>query len=116
MIRDKAVVPLYLHTCQCGSSVNPDEFLSFLLGCDYAWQIYEVQQFPDPFSRRYWSGCCKVSLPPIEDKLLFILTYFKRYLFPTNLGFLLGLSPCQAQVIPNIPRKFCKIKKCLRLP
>lgn len=82
MIRYKAVVPLYPHTYQCVSSLNPDEFLSLL----------------------------------IEDKLLFILTYFTPYLFQTILGFLLGLSQRQAQIRPNIQRKFCKIKKCLRFP
>jgi len=82
------------------TGITPAEFLVLLMDFDYAWQIYEVEQLIDSFPRqRQPGGGRKVTgLPHIEDKLLFILIYFKLYPLQTVLGFLFGMSQSQANV------------------
>ncbi|MBW4465193.1 MAG: transposase, partial [Pegethrix bostrychoides GSE-TBD4-15B] len=59
------------------TGLRPDEFAALLPSFEAAWQAYLQQQFIDPPRHRRYGGGRKPHLQAIEDKLLFILFYFR---------------------------------------
>jgi hypothetical protein len=77
------------------TGLQPEEFTSLLESFATAWQAYLKREYIDrPRSRRFGGGR-HAHLHTIEDKLLFILTYF--WLYPTQAvqGSLFGLGQPQ---------------------
>lgn len=90
-----------LHTkpalCHALTSFTPTEFMLLLLEFDLAWAIYEVDTLLDaPSRQRNPGGGRKATLLRIEDKLLFILVYFKLYPLQIVQGLWFGMSQGQA--------------------
>lgn len=89
-----------LHTkpalCQAFTSFTPTEFMLLLMEFDLAWAIYEVETLLDaPSRQRNPGGGRKATLLRIEEKLLFILVYFKLYPLQIVQGFWFGMSQGQ---------------------
>jgi hypothetical protein len=62
------------------TSLDPDEFDILLVPFEKAWQDYINRQYIDKkLRKRRYGGGRKPRLVTIEDKLLFILFYFKVY-------------------------------------
>lgn len=106
-----------LHTnpalCQALTSFTPTEFMLLLLEFDLAWSIYEVETCLDhPPRQRAPGGGRKAALPRVEDKLLFILVYYKLYPLQIVQGFWFGMSQGQAnawiQILTPIVRTALK--------
>src|SRR5918997_3464811 len=62
------------------TSLDPEEFETLLIPFEQAWENYVNQHFRHKKARkRRYGGGRKPHLLAIEDKLLFILFYFKVY-------------------------------------
>lgn len=62
------------------TSLDPDEFELLLIPFQQAWEAYVTRYYIEKKSRkRRYGGGRKPTLSAIEDKLLFILFYFKVY-------------------------------------
>lgn len=90
-----------LHTkpalCQALTSFTPTECMLLLLEFDLAWSFYEVETLLEaPARDRNPGGGRKATLVRIEDKLLFILVYFKLYPLQIVQGLWFGMSQGQA--------------------
>lgn len=79
------------------TSLHPSEFEALLPSFEAAWQAYLEAEFIHnrPRQRRYGGGRRSV-LHAVEDKLLFILMYFKVYPLQEVQGLFFGLSQAQA--------------------
>lgn len=80
------------------TSLEPDEFEKLLPSFSRAWQEYLEQEESERKTkrRRKKGGGRRGQLKRIEDKLLFILVYFKTYPLQVVQGQLFGLSQGQA--------------------
>ena len=80
------------------TSLTPAEFEKLLLSFEKAWNNYQENQVSKDRSqrKRKEGGGRKSSIKKIEDKLLFILVYFKIYPLQVVQGQLFGMSQPQA--------------------
>lgn len=79
------------------TSLDPQEFDTLLIAFEKAWCDYVLQHHIHQKSRkRRYGGGRKPHLLAIEDKLLFILIYFKVYPLQEVLAFLFGMSQGRA--------------------
>lgn len=84
-------------TLRALTSLDPAEFEALLPSFEVAWQAYIQEHWVQgqERQRRYGAGR-RPQLHHMEDKLLFILLYFKLYPLQEALGVLFGLSQAQA--------------------
>jgi Helix-turn-helix of DDE superfamily endonuclease len=79
------------------TSLDPEEFERLLLPFEKAWQDYLNRHYIHTKSRkRRYGGGRKPHLVLIEDKLLFILFYFKVYPLQEVIARLFGMSQGRA--------------------
>ena len=79
------------------TSLDPDEFETLLIPFEQAWETYVTQHYRQKKSRkRRYGGGRKPQLLAIEDKLLFILFYFKVYPLQEVIAFVFGMSQGRA--------------------
>ncbi len=80
------------------TSLTPAEFDKLLLSFEKAWTDYQENQVSKfrPHRKRKEGGGRKGSIKAVEDKLLFILVYFKIYPLQVVQGLLFGMSQPQA--------------------
>jgi hypothetical protein len=73
------------------------EFEKLLVAFEKAWEDYIIKNHIDEKERqRHYGGGRKPVLENSEDKLLFILIYFKLYPLQIFIGFLFGMGQSQA--------------------
>ena len=80
------------------TSLNPEEFDTLLLPFAQAWDAYVNARYWQKASsrKRRYGGGRKPRLGAIEDKLLFILFYFKVYPLQEVIAHLFGMSQGRA--------------------
>jgi DDE superfamily endonuclease len=79
------------------TSLAPEEFETLLIPFEQAWEAYLHQHFRHKTSRkRRFGGGRKPPLVAIEDKLLFILFYFKVYPLQEVIAAFFGMSQGRA--------------------
>ena len=79
------------------TSLDPEEFEMLLIPFEKAWKDYVSRYYIHKKSRqRRYGGGRKPHLLTIEDKLLFILFYFKVYPLQEVLAHLFGMSQGRA--------------------
>lgn len=79
------------------TSLEPEEFDTLLSPFEQAWETYVTGQYRHKQSRkRRYGGGRKPRLVAIEDKLLFILFYFKVYPLQEVIAFFFGMSQGRA--------------------
>jgi hypothetical protein len=84
---------------QAFTSLTPTEFIILLMTFQQAWDLYEIEHYLNSCPRqRDPGGGRKAVLDSIEDKLLFILVYFKLYSLQAVQGFLFGMSQGRANI------------------
>jgi len=85
---------------RCLTSLDQAEFEALLPAFGLAWQAHlaQVEQKRSQPRRRKPGGGRKAELSRLEDKLLFILVYFKLYPLQSVLGWMFGLSQGQANI------------------
>ena len=84
-------------TLLCLTGLTAEEFETLAPSFNRAWENYLHQQFVQNKPRqRSFGGGRKATLHSVEDKLLFILLYFKLYPLQEVQGLLFGLSQAQA--------------------
>jgi hypothetical protein len=83
-------------TLQSLTGLNPAEFSRLLESFERAWEESVKDRAEQPQRQRSYGAGRKAELALLEDKLLFILMYFRLY--PTQFvqGYLFGLSQAQA--------------------
>jgi len=88
--------PKRLRAC---TSLDVDEFEQLLPHFERAWNTYVKETFIRGQERqRKYGGGRKATLAKVEDKLFFILFYFKTYPLQEVMGLLFGLSQSQVNV------------------
>lgn len=84
------------YVLQSLTGLNEQEFETLLVSFEQAWQAYvEREHMQKPRARRYGGGR-HAELHTVEDKLLFILVYFRLYPTQVVQGFLFGIGQPQA--------------------
>lgn len=79
------------------TSLDPEEFESLLIPFEKAWEAYVNRHYIQRKARkRRYGGGRKPRLVSIEDKLLFILFYFKVYPLQEVIAWLFGMSQGRA--------------------
>jgi len=79
------------------TSLDPDEFEVLLIPFEQAWEAYVSHQFRHQKARkRRYGGGRKPHLLAIEEKLLFILFYFKVYPLQEVIAAFFGMSQGRA--------------------
>ncbi len=78
------------------TGLNPSEFESLLPSFSAAWDRFITQTFERTARKRAYGGGRKAHLQTLEDKLLFILVYFRIYPTQEVQGYLFGISQAQA--------------------
>lgn len=78
------------------TGLNRSEFESLLPSFKIAWEHFVSATFERTGRKRAYGGGRKAHLIAIEDKLLFILVYFRIYPTQEVHGYLFGLSQAQA--------------------
>ena len=79
------------------TSLNPEEFDTLLIPFTQAWDAYVSEHYRHKASRkRRYGGGRKPRLVAIEDKLLFILFYFKVYPLQEVIAQVFGMSQGRA--------------------
>ncbi len=79
------------------TSLDPDEFETLLIPFEQAWEAYVTQHVrPKKARKRRYGGGRKPHLLTIEDKLLFILFYFKVYPLQEVIAACFGMSQGRA--------------------
>lgn len=86
------------HVLRSFTGVNQEAFAQLLdaFRAAYDQALWEAEGQRVPSRQRRRGGGCKGTLPTLEDKVLFILFYFKVYPIPVVQGFCFGLSQPQA--------------------
>ena len=77
------------------TGLNPEEFENLLLSFDEAWYQFVEQTFHKKTRKRAYGGGRKSQLEYLEDKLLFILVYFRLYPTQEVQGYLFGMGQTQ---------------------
>lgn len=75
---------------------NPTEFETLLPSFSVAWERFVSETFKQKGRKRAYGGGRKGHLKHLEDKLLFILVYFRIYPTQEVHGYLFGMSQAQA--------------------
>jgi DDE superfamily endonuclease/Helix-turn-helix of DDE superfamily endonuclease len=92
------------------TSFTPDEFTDLLVAFTAAWNVYAQRTYVN-------SGGGKPKLPRLEDKLFFILYYYKVYPIQTVMGAVFGISQSQVSywigVLSPILRQSFDYTRCL---
>lgn len=83
-------------TLQSLTGVNPQEFSDLLKSFELAWQESIASRVNNPNRQRAYGAGRTSELALIEDKLLFILVYFRLYPTQAVQGYLFGFSQAQA--------------------
>lgn len=78
------------------TGLNPSEFEALLPSFSTAWGSFVAETFERQGRKRAYGGGRKAQLGTIEDKLLFILVYFRIYPTQDVQGYLFGMSQAQA--------------------
>jgi hypothetical protein len=78
------------------SGLKPDEFEILLESFGQAWEDFVHQTFHGEGRKRAYGAGRKPQLKQLEDKLLFILVYFRLYPTQAVQGFLFGMGQAQA--------------------
>lgn len=78
------------------TGLNPTEFETLLPGFEAAWAKYVEETFEKKPRKRARGAGRKAELSVIEDKLLFILVYFRQYPTQEVQGYLFGIRQAQA--------------------
>lgn len=78
------------------SGLTVAEFEDLLVSFEQAWQVYMEVHYVNPARKRRFGGGRKPYLKDIQDKLLFILMYFRLYPTQEVQGFLFGMGQPQA--------------------
>jgi hypothetical protein len=79
------------------TGLDKDEFEQLLIPFAQAWETYvSTHQNPEHVRKRRFGGGRKARLRSIEDKLLFILFYFKIYPLQEVIAFLFDMSQGRA--------------------
>ncbi|MGV0027419.1 transposase [Phormidesmis priestleyi] len=83
-------------TLQSLTGLNPQEFQTLLDKFAQAWTAYVEETFQRATRQRAYGAGRKAELEQLEDKLLFILVYFRLYPTQEIQGFLFGIGQAQA--------------------
>jgi len=83
-------------TLQSLTGIDPQEFSILLKSFDLAWKKSVSSIVDSPKRQRAYGAGRKSELALIEDKLLFILVYFRLYPTQAVQGYLFGFSQAQA--------------------
>ncbi|MEO0537727.1 MAG: transposase family protein [Cyanobacteria bacterium P01_A01_bin.123] len=78
------------------TGLRVEEFEALLPSFAVAWDSFIQETFQGEGRKRAIGAGRKVHLSVLEDKLLFILVYFRLYLTQVVQGFLFGMSQAQA--------------------
>lgn len=78
------------------TGLNADEFATLLVSFERAWDAFVQATFQREGRKRAYGGGRKARLAGLEDKLLFILVYFRLYPTQEVQGFLFGMGQAQA--------------------
>jgi hypothetical protein len=78
------------------TGLTPGEFETLLLSFEEAWNHFVEVTFHKKVRKRAYGGGRKSQLEYIEDKLLFILLYFRLYPTQEVQGYLFGMGQTQA--------------------
>lgn len=83
-------------TLQSLTGLNPQEFEKLLAGFGQAWGAYVEETFQRKERQRAYGAGRKAELEHLDDKLLFILVYFRLYPTQEVQGYLFGIGQVQA--------------------
>jgi DDE superfamily endonuclease/Helix-turn-helix of DDE superfamily endonuclease len=83
-------------TLQSLTGLNPQEFEGLLDNFGKAWAAYVSETFQSKDRQRGYGAGRKAELEHLEDKLLFILVYFRLYPTQVVQGYLFGIGQAQA--------------------
>ena len=83
-------------TLQSLTGLNPKEFETLLESFGQAWDDYVAETFQRVARQRVYGAGRKAELRKLEDKLLFILVYFRLYPTQVVQGYLFGIGQAQA--------------------
>lgn len=83
-------------TFQSLTGLNPQEFEKLLVSFGKAWSAYVEETFHRKDRQRGYGAGRKAELEHLEDKLLFILVYFRLYPTQEVQGYLFGIGQAQA--------------------
>ena len=87
----------YPRVLRAFTSLDPHEFEALLIPFEQAWEEYLTTEYRQKASRkRCFGGGRKPRLASIDDKLLFILFYFKVYPLQEVIAFFFGMSQGRA--------------------
>ena len=78
------------------TGLTPQEFEELLLSFEDAWADFLQETFHNKPRQRAYGGGRKAHLEELEDKLLFILVYFRLYPTQEVQGYLFGMGQAQA--------------------
>ncbi len=78
------------------TGLKPDEFETLLESFAKAWETFVSETFQREGRKRAYGAGRKPQLKQLEDKLLFILVYFRLYPTQAVQGFLFGMGQAQA--------------------
>ena len=78
------------------TGLTPKEFDVLLLSFQMAWDEFVEKTFQTKRRQRAYGGGRKAQLEALEDKLLFILVYFRLYPTQEVQGYLFGMGQAQA--------------------
>lgn len=83
-------------TLQSLTGLNPQEFDHLLVSFEQAWEADLADSLEQTERQRAYGGGRKAELIAMEDKLLFILVYFRLYPTQQVQGYLFGIGQAQA--------------------
>ena len=78
------------------TGLNPEEFYKLLESFKKSWKDFIKRNYLDKERKRIYGGGRKSKLSSTEDKLFFILFYFKIYPLQEVIAFLFDMSQSQA--------------------
>jgi len=78
------------------TSINVQEFATLLVSFKASWETFVQATFQREGRKRAYGGGRTAHLRSLEDKLLFILVYFRLYPTQEVQGYLFGMSQAQA--------------------
>lgn len=83
-------------TLQSLTGLKPEEFEDLLDAFGQAWEAYVEETYKRITRQRVYGAGRKAELECLEDKLLFILVYFRLYPTQVVQGYLFGIGQAQA--------------------